>query len=105
MFKRLILAIVLSFSTAALLHAADPAPAKPAPSGELGKVGAVTPVEVDHTHVKGPDAHGEKAELLPNPTHAETWWQALWVVIIFVVLLAVLYPTAWKNVLAGLKAR
>jgi F-type H+-transporting ATPase subunit b len=30
---------------------------------------------------------------------------ALWVVIIFLVLLAVLYPTAWKNVLKGLKAR
>lgn len=30
---------------------------------------------------------------------------ALWVVIIFIVLVAVLYPTAWKNVLAGLKAR
>jgi len=30
---------------------------------------------------------------------------AMWVVIIFVVLLVILYPTAWKNVLAGLKAR
>ncbi len=30
---------------------------------------------------------------------------ALWVVIIFVILLIVLYPTAWKQVLAGLKAR
>jgi F-type H+-transporting ATPase subunit b len=30
---------------------------------------------------------------------------AIWVLIIFVVLLAVLYPTAWKQVLAGLKAR
>jgi len=33
------------------------------------------------------------------------FYGALWVVIIFLVLLAVLYPTAWKNVLAGLKAR
>ena len=30
---------------------------------------------------------------------------AVWVVIIFLLLLAILYPTAWKNVLAGLKAR
>jgi len=30
---------------------------------------------------------------------------AVWVLIIFVVLLIILYPTAWKNVLAGLKAR
>ena len=36
---------------------------------------------------------------------AQTWYSALWVLIIFLVLLAVLYPTAWKNVLAGLKAR
>ncbi len=30
---------------------------------------------------------------------------AVWVLVIFLVLLAVLYPTAWKGVLAGLKAR
>ncbi len=31
--------------------------------------------------------------------------EAIWVIIIFVILLAILYPTAWKAVLAGLKAR
>ncbi len=30
---------------------------------------------------------------------------AIWVIIIFVVLLIILYPTAWKQVLAGLKKR
>lgn len=35
----------------------------------------------------------------------QTYAQAVWVMIIFVILLAVLYPTAWKNVLAGLKKR
>ncbi len=30
---------------------------------------------------------------------------AVWVIIIFVVLLIILYPTAWKQVLAGLKQR
>ena len=30
---------------------------------------------------------------------------ALWVVIIFVVMLMILYPTAWRNVLEGLKKR
>ncbi len=44
-------------------------------------------------------------ELLPDLHDAQTWYGALWVVIIFVVLLAILYPTAWKQVLAGLKAR
>jgi F-type H+-transporting ATPase subunit b len=48
--------------------------------------------------------HGEPS-LLPDFEKRETWMSALWVVIIFLVLLAVLYPTAWKNVLAGLKAR
>src|SRR4051812_4646394 len=59
--------------------------------------------------VPGHDAHGAAGEgheaqppLLPDVTE---WRQALWVVIIFLALLAILYPTAWKNVLAGLKAR
>ncbi len=30
---------------------------------------------------------------------------AVWTLVIFLILLAVLYKTAWKNVLAGLKAR
>ena len=51
-------------------------------------------------------AEGEtKAPLLPDVSTLEPFLQALWVVIIFVILLAVLYPTAWKNVLAGLKKR
>ena len=44
--------------------------------------------------------------LLPDPHQPRARrLQALWVVIIFVVLLVILYPTAWKNVLAGLKKR
>ena len=31
--------------------------------------------------------------------------QAVWVAIIFLIVLAILYPTAWKNILEGLKAR
>jgi F-type H+-transporting ATPase subunit b len=31
--------------------------------------------------------------------------EAIWVIVIFVILLIILYPTAWKSVLAGLKAR
>ncbi len=51
--------------------------------------------------------HGEHAEpgLLPDPTNVQTWYSALWVVIIFAVMLIILYPTAWKSVLAGLKQR
>ena len=59
------------------------------------------------TGAHGSDAHGagQKPPLLPDPTSRETQLQALWVIIIFVALLAILYPTAWKNVLAGLKSR
>lgn len=35
----------------------------------------------------------------------QTLYAAVWVLIIFIILLAVLYPTAWRNVLAGLKKR
>jgi F-type H+-transporting ATPase subunit b len=54
-------------------------------------------------------AHGGEGhktyDLLADPHDSQTWYSALWVLIIFLVMLAILYPTAWKNVLAGLKAR
>ncbi len=68
---------------------------------ETGKVeSAATP-----EHPKAGEHEESNPPLLPAFDDAQTWYQALWVVIIFVVMLAVLYPTAWKNVLAGLKAR
>jgi F-type H+-transporting ATPase subunit b len=69
-------------------------------------VHTATATEVRHEGAAG----GEEAKppLLP-PVSGEgseqTWLSAMWVVIIFAILLAVLYPTAWKNVLAGLKKR
>ena len=73
-----------------------------------------TPAAVAETH----DLHatgaagggGEhRAELIPKledpDQRHEAVMNALWVIIIFAILLAVLYPTAWKNVLAGLKKR
>jgi F-type H+-transporting ATPase subunit b len=33
------------------------------------------------------------------------WPTVIWILMIFILLVAVLYKTAWKNVLAGLKAR
>lgn len=52
------------------------------------------------------DAHVAVDErLVPIPPSKDTIMTSLWVIIIFVVMLAILYPTAWKNVLAGLKAR
>jgi F-type H+-transporting ATPase subunit b len=46
-----------------------------------------------------------KGELVPSTMDNEVLLQAIWVIVIFVILLAILYPTAWKNVLAGLKKR
>jgi F-type H+-transporting ATPase subunit b len=56
-------------------------------------------------HAAGGVETHEKPSLLPDPTDRTVQLQALWVVIIFLALVAILYPTAWKNVLAGLKKR
>jgi len=52
--------------------------------------------------------HGHSAPLLPsNGEEAKEYFlgPAIWTLVIFVIMLAILYPTAWKNVLAGLKTR
>jgi F-type H+-transporting ATPase subunit b len=63
----------------------------------------------DHTGGTQPAAHAEggheKGELMPDMSKTSSWMSALWVIIIFGIMLLILYPTAWKNVLAGLKAR
>ena len=105
MFKRLILVMILSLAPAAMLRAADEHKPVEASKAELGKLGDAAKAADPHAEAgEGPHGHA-KPPLLPDPTSSETWWQALWVVIIFLVMLAILYPTAWKNVLAGLKAR
>jgi len=73
----------------------------------LGRVAAAAPEHTAETKTEAAahPAEDEEPSLLPDFQKKETWMSALWVVIIFLVLLAVLYPTAWKNVLAGLKAR
>jgi F-type H+-transporting ATPase subunit b len=82
---------------------ADQAAEEAARGGHTGVVDAHG-AAADHGAAGGHDAH-DKAPLLPDPTSRETVLQSLWVIIIFVALLAILYPTAWKNVLAGLKSR
>jgi F-type H+-transporting ATPase subunit b len=42
---------------------------------------------------------------MPDPLKATTIASGLWVIAIFLIVLAILYPTAWKNIMAGLKAR
>ena len=59
----------------------------------------------EHTPTAASGHEEQKPPLLPSPFEKETWLEAMWTVIIFLVLLVVLYSTAWKNVLRGLKAR
>jgi F-type H+-transporting ATPase subunit b len=71
----------------------------------LGRFAGAAPEHpAGETATAHPAEHEEPA-LLPDFSKRETWMSALWVVIIFLVMLAVLYKTAWKNVLKGLKAR
>ncbi len=77
---------------------------------------ATTPVrgaEAPHAAVERPDhpvekatgASGEAEHGKPHDLIEFDKNSAIWVVIVFIVLLAILYPTGWKSVLAGLKAR
>ena len=97
MLKRLFLAVALLGWVVSPVAAADTHPAATDTHAATGE--AAHGAAADHA-----TGH-EKPELLPDPTSGATWFQALWVVIIFLALLAILYPTAWKNVLAGLKQR
>src|SRR4051812_40687476 len=82
----------------------------PSVRGAEGPVGEGKAAETPHAAEAHGEAHGgeghEASEpLLPDPSNRSDQLQALWVLIIFIVLLAILYPTAWKNILAGLKKR
>jgi F-type H+-transporting ATPase subunit b len=58
------------------------------------------------TEAGATDGHaGGSKSLMPDMSKRSSWYSALWVMIIFLIMLAILYPTAWKNVLNGLKAR
>ena len=51
--------------------------------------------------------HGEAPLLPATGEQAQEYFlaPAIWMIVIFLIMLAILYPTAWKNVLAGLKKR
>ena len=100
-FKRLMLAASLLFALAALPARALAAsegtdPGKDHPAGQVTAKAHGDAGGEEHAGPLMP-ANGEEAkEVLPT---------AIWVIVIFVLLLLILYPTAWKNVLGGLKAR
>ena len=61
-----------------------------------------------HAAASASGEHEAGAPLLPsNLEEAKEYFMgpAIWTLVIFVIMLAILYPTAWKNVLAGLKKR
>ena len=97
MLQRIIWALTLTVALAgpaARVIAADPP----------GATSSAQPSQPHGGGAHSSDDHG-KGELVPDTSKASTWFSALWVVLIFVALLVILYRTAWKNVLAGLKAR
>jgi F-type H+-transporting ATPase subunit b len=98
----LVTAACLLLPAALLRGAADevPSPNERAAAHPTAGTGGERPAGAGHEN-----AEGHKYELVPKEMDAQTWASAIWVLIIFIVLLVVLYPTAWKNVLAGLKAR
>jgi F-type H+-transporting ATPase subunit b len=91
--KRILLTVAL---TVCALAARIPAqPHEPAPSA--GHEAGAASVE-----------HEKQAPLLPNNGQEFKEYfmgPAIWTIVIFLIMLAILYPTAWKNVLAGLKKR
>lgn len=70
------------------------------------EVGHAASVEAEHGAAGHGEGHLEGDErLVPIPASGDTIASAIWVIVIFLIMLAILYPTAWKNVLAGLKKR
>jgi F-type H+-transporting ATPase subunit b len=67
----------------------------------------LAPAAADPAHGAGADTHHVEGDsrLVPIPPSKDTIVSSIWVIVIFVIMLAILHQTAWKNVLAGLKKR
>jgi len=99
--------ILFTLALLACLGLTRRAAAQHAEAPEAGAgAGAGATHSTEHDAAAG-EGHGgyKRHELLPEAGDPQTLYAAVWVLVIFVVMLAILYPTAWKNVLAGLKAR
>lgn len=109
MFKRLLSLLVLGTvisAAAPTMSLAQDHDSAHSPEHVADRVGAAAaPQDADdvHAHAGG----HEKAPLVPQTGDemASALPTAIWTIVIFLIMLAILYPTAWKNVLAGLKAR
>src|SRR3954465_11532195 len=96
MLQRILLTIALAALIPARVFAIAPPPHGAAETVAPAGAGAV------HDQHEGAE---ESGSLLPDMQSKDTYYSALWVLIIFAIMLIILYPTAWKNVLAGLKKR
>jgi F-type H+-transporting ATPase subunit b len=94
MLKRLMLLMAIGFC---LLLSSQVAVAQTSGSSVSPETAARHEANADETGPLIPPLSGEGSQ--------QTYMEAIWVIVIFVILLAILYPTAWKSVLAGLKAR
>src|SRR5262245_39390274 len=94
-FTMLGIAVVLSIGATRLLAAEERT------AGHISDThGVESATEAAKSHS---DEHGGKTPLLPTDLHeAKEYFlgPAIWTFVIFVIMLAILYPTAWKNVLA-----
>jgi F-type H+-transporting ATPase subunit b len=71
---------------------------------------AEAPHGADAQHAAAKDAGAESNSILHKTGEEHKVvefdpWQSVWILVIFLILLAILYPTAWKGVLEGLKKR
>ncbi len=91
-FLMLLIVVMALTGTAQLTMAQEHGMAAPA--------GSPHQVTVNHEEARAPlvPSNGEELKEYSLQT-------AVWTLIIFVIMLIILYPTAWKKVLAGLKAR
>jgi F-type H+-transporting ATPase subunit b len=84
--------------------AADRTAAAARPAAEHGGVTSESGAGSEHAGAHGGHIEGDE-RLVPIPPSRDTVVSAIWVIIIFLVMMTILYKTAWKQVLAGLKAR
>ncbi len=105
MIKRLLLTAMLAFPLAMTVPAFAQEHGEHAPTVEKKATEAVSAHGDSHavSPEKGASEAGghEKPEGLLD-IHPD---RMIWTIAIFAIMLIILYPTAWKNVLAGLKAR
>jgi F-type H+-transporting ATPase subunit b len=95
MVKRIVLLVMLSTAgiwlSAAWARADDLSPSRL--TGQTAQAAPQSP-------------QGFQQDLIPNePLSHQHILESVWVLVIFGLMVAILYPTAWKQVLAGLKGR